>query len=70
MARPAASSWLTRWRKRHQRAARDDFGDHGTAFGLDLSLRMPDEVPALAGPAHRGPIGRRRWWAKLRLRAS
>ena len=38
MARTAWSPWL-RWAHARRRAAHPDFGDYGTAFGLELTLR-------------------------------
>ncbi len=58
----ATASWLARWRGRHDRLVGDDFGDHGTAFGLDLSLRMADEV--MLDTPRAAPLPRRPWWAR------
>jgi hypothetical protein len=52
--------------ERHQ-AARTDFGDHGTAFGLDLSMAPADngaEPPA----SERPPQRRTGFWGRLASR--
>ena len=62
----ASRRWFGHWRAT-ERAPRDDPADHGTAFGLDLSLsEVADDPPAptssLVGRSHwmQGLVARRR----------
>jgi hypothetical protein len=43
--------WLRWWRRPAARAHADDFGDFGTAFGLDLSLEHQRRQPNGSSPA-------------------
>ena len=53
------------WRGRARRpAAQPDFADYGTAFGLELSLQAPDEVPVEPVTAVRDSG----WWRRLAAR--
>ncbi len=58
-----ASSLLRHLRARMARAA-PDFGDHGTAFGLELSM-SPTVTPPAAGIA---PSRDAHWWQFLSSR--
>jgi len=37
--------WYAPWRRVERARAEDDPADHGTAFGLELSLTPADELP-------------------------
>ena len=67
MAAPASTSrWFRAWhtRRLHQRLHQADFGDHGTAFGLDLSLSQLTDSQLTDPP----PMPRRSWMQRLRGR--
>jgi hypothetical protein len=50
MNKPANSHrWFTGWRAA-ARQTQDDPADLGTAFGLDLSMAMPEDPPAPLAP--------------------
>jgi hypothetical protein len=58
MAHPSTAARLLRRVRGRIHRSEPDFGDHGTAFGLDLSLTDPEQVPAPAPsqtPAPRQP---------------
>lgn len=53
------------WRARARRAAaQPDFADYGTAFGLELSMQAPEDLPAEPAPAARDAG----WWRRLAAR--
>jgi hypothetical protein len=61
----AQATTAARWmqRLRHRAAApQPDFADHGTAFGLELSMQPDAAVPA---PARRSGPARPSWWRRL-----
>jgi len=64
----SSASFLSRWMRLRSAAAAKDWGDQGTAFGLDLS--MQGGVPSELDPAHRAipPVSSEGWLARLRRR--
>lgn len=63
MFKALTESWFVRpWRGR-RRAAGIDAADHGTAFGLELSL-----LPLAAMPTPRASIVRAGWLRRIALR--
>lgn len=60
MARTPSSPWL-RWAQARRRAAHADFGDYGTAFGMELTLR--DDPAQAAEPASPPPSRGQPAWA-------
>jgi hypothetical protein len=55
MAKQGTWANLIRWLgtpRRRRAYARADFGDHGTAFGLDLSMAPDVIAPPTASPVH------------------
>lgn len=58
LARPSCPSWWT-WRT-PRRVAAPDAADHGTAYGLELSLQAPAREGA-AATAGEAPPRRRAW---------
>jgi len=42
---------LSRWARARRETSQPDFGDYGTAFGLELSMQPPGEPAAEPKPA-------------------
>jgi hypothetical protein len=53
--------WFSGWRKAARPDA-SDAADHGTAFGLEMSL--PDMVPPAAPPKTDGTLPRKAGWMR------
>jgi hypothetical protein len=64
----SSASFLSRWMRLRSAASANDWGDQGTAFGLDLS--MQGGVPSEPEAARRGarPTPAEGWLARLRRR--
>jgi hypothetical protein len=54
---------LSRWARARRETSQPDFGDYGTAFGLELSMQPPTERPAEPAPA--APTERDSLWKRL-----
>jgi hypothetical protein len=63
MADATTASRLLRRLRARVGQVQPDFGDHGTAFGLELSM-APQPAP---GPAA-APVRDARWWRRLSAR--
>jgi hypothetical protein len=50
------------WVRHHP--AQPDFGDHGTAFGLDLSMTPPEDAAEPPAPP-RSPVREAGFWRRL-----
>lgn len=54
---------LSRWARARREASQPDFGDYGTAFGMELSMQPPAERPA--EPASAAPAEPDSLWRRL-----
>lgn len=54
---------LSRWARARREASQPDFGDYGTAFGMELS--MQPQVEPTADPAPAAPAERESLWRRL-----
>jgi hypothetical protein len=59
------ASWFSRLRQGRERR-QTDWGDFGTAYGLDLSLQAGAEQEAAAARAPAPKAAPRRWWQRAR----
>ncbi len=62
-----SESWMNRLRSRDSRPG-TDWGDLGTAFGLEMTL-APASEPTTAASSHAPGGPSRRWWQRLRTGA-
>jgi hypothetical protein len=65
MAHPPTAARLFRRMRGRRAPSQPDFGDHGTAFGMELSMSPPDTEPDPPAGMRREPPRPPGFWRRL-----